>query len=172
MLQRGSLVQSRPFDFCFTVSLCPVNVRKPGCGINPTSCDTRESPPCIWGGSLWEAFFVVSQKWSLPTVRKGQSICLMDLLTHETSHRAACPTRWLEALHKAAPAPDMNTIGRSKWRASEACSFKINKPPPQKKTTKEKCPLPHWPLQAQAKQETPQEIEVQLLQVDSLDHCA
>ena len=41
-----------------------------GCGIKgfiPTSVIQGNLPLYIWGVSLWEALFVVSQKWSFPT---------------------------------------------------------------------------------------------------------
>ena len=37
-------------------------------GFYPHFRDTKESPPVFWGASLGESFFVVSQKWSFPTV--------------------------------------------------------------------------------------------------------
>ena len=46
-----------------------IDVLVQGCGIKgffPTSV-IQGNLPFIWGLSLWEALFVVSQKWSFPT---------------------------------------------------------------------------------------------------------
>ena len=47
-----------------------------GCGIAwglSNHFRDTESPP-LYGGSLWEALFVVSQKWSFPTALLGTNI--------------------------------------------------------------------------------------------------
>ena len=36
-------------------------------GVYPTTSVIQGNPLLIWGVGLWEALFVVSQKWSFPT---------------------------------------------------------------------------------------------------------
>ena len=35
--------------------------------VYPTTCVIQRNPLFVWGASLWEALFVVSQRWSFPT---------------------------------------------------------------------------------------------------------
>ena len=56
-------VMSCPFNNCHLVGIRVVGLR----GLSNHFCDARESPLYMGGVSLWEALFVVSQKWSFPT---------------------------------------------------------------------------------------------------------